>query len=140
MAFVIRLLKNEDIDRIYPEKERNAINSHIQMRNWGPNRNTWARDEERDAYLIWAGGGREMDPYTYLFSWGDEIVIFKMKSYCLFSFIYVSESLLPRIEEAKTLIAEALSVSGLLLEGNDKTIDYMRVPHAEFLPYPNAGA
>lgn len=51
----------------------------------------------------------------------------------------MTDDLLPRIEQLKPLIAEALSIAGEYFMGEESKF-YNRVPHAEFLPYPNKGA
>lgn len=136
MTFTIRPVQNEDLSRIClePVERRCMLPNDIVGLGW-----EWARDEERDVFLMQIGTGRKYSMFTYLFSWGEDVAVFELKGYCLFKFLYMSDTLLPRLEAAKPLIAEALKFSGLLLEGDEKTFDFQRVPHAEFLPYPDAG-
>lgn len=82
---------------------------------------------------------REDSSYRYLFGCGNGVAVLKKKSYCLFSFLYVSSSLLPRMEEIRALIREAFAVAGELIDGATDANDDSAVPNAQFVAIPDEG-
>lgn len=141
MAFLIEgLIRREVLDRAFPENFSVFHYTDYDEARLVELIHHWAYDEARDAFLISTGYSRHLAGFRYVFGWRGGVAILKMEGYCLFSFVYVSEALLPCLEDAKMLIAEALRIGGIYLQGNEESSEVNRVPHADFLPYPNVGA
>lgn len=138
MTFVIKPIQTEDIGRIYPGSEAEKIYGFTFAKDYKDylrfveRREVWAVDDDRNAFLLMLPLTREDSSYRYLFGCGDGVAVLKMESYCLFSFLYISSSLLPRLEEAKTLIREAFAVGGYLIDQEMAKTAVFAVPDAQF--------
>lgn len=82
---------------------------------------------------------REDSSYRYLFGYGNGVAVLRKRSYCLFSFLYVSSSLLPRMEEVRGLVREAFAAAGELIDGATDANDDSAVPNAQFVAIPDEG-
>lgn len=145
MNFVIKPIQTEDIDRIYPGSEAKKIYGFTFAKDYKDylrfveRREAWAVDHDRNAFLLMLPLTREDSSYRYLFGCGNGVAVLKKKSYCLFSFLYVSSSLLPRMEEIRALIREAFAVAGELIDGATDANDDSAVPDAQFVAIPDEG-
>lgn len=146
MTFVIRSVQADDVDRIYPDSEAAQIYRFTYLKDYKDYHHFAGRpgrlmvvDNERHAFLLMLPDTREDSSYRYLFGCGDGVAVLKKKSYCLFSFLYVSSSLLPRMAEVRTLIREAFAAAGELIDGTTDANDDAAVPDAQFVAIPDEG-
>lgn len=135
MAFVIRPLRHEDLDRIYPAGEEEQIRKFTYAKRHWPqdmHRKHWAVDEATGAWLLLLPAGRDDHLWRYMFGLDDGVVILRNEGYCLYSFMYVSPPLAARTDEVKDLIREAFKVGGELLDGTTDVTSTSAVPNALF--------
>lgn len=156
MAFEIGTITEEDLPFVFPNKhdfkwENITLNRATRDYFYGIYQDAnkrkeiagkrWVVDKERRAFMTVLAGSytHNVGPCTYLFGWEGGTAVFKRRDYCIYEFFRITNDLLPRIEQLKPLIAEALALGGESLEGVGGQF-YEAVPHAEFLPYPSKGA
>lgn len=143
MEFVIKPVKQEDLDRIYPEAEDAQIGKFThRKREWPESMHhaNWAVDERSGAFLLELPLSREDGSMKYLFGLDGGVAIIRNESYCLFSFLYVSDSLLDRMDHVKDLVREAFRVSGLMMDGKSADKGPDAVPFAQFVATIQEGA
>nr|WP_316640418.1 hypothetical protein [uncultured Roseateles sp.] len=135
MSYEIKPLKYEDLDRVYPEEEKDAIGRITKDRqNWmqcmhGSN---WAVDEQTGVFLTHLPGVRLDAAYRYLFGMPGGVALIRNEGYCLYSFLYVSPSLLDRMEEVKNRIREIFKMAGVEIDGVTDEESVFAVPNAQF--------
>lgn len=146
MAFELRKIREEDLPLIFPEVQDTTISPSKKRRMTreyyiGSKKDicklTTAIDLSRQAFMIWGGVIHELGLYTHIFGWGRGTAVICERGYCEFEFYEITEDLLPKMEELKQLIAEALSVSGRNMKGNEWELD--QVPYVNFWPYTKKG-
>lgn len=143
MNFVIKPVRHEDLERIYPETEDVHIGRFThRKRDWPENMHhaNWAVDEGSGAFLLELPLSREDSGMKYLFGLDGGLAIIRNESYCLFSFLYISDSLSSRMDDVKDLIREAFRVSGLMMNGRSVDKGPDAVPCAQFVATVQEGA
>ena len=132
MNYEIKPFKQEDLDRIYPEVESEAISritekkknwmQYVQGSNWIVN----------GVFLTHLPGVRLDAAYRYLFGMPGGVALIRNEGYCLYSFLYVSPGLLGRIEEVKEKIREIFKIAGVEINGVTDQESIFAVPNAQF--------
>lgn len=143
MAFVIKKIQQEDLDRLYPDSEADKIKRFTYPKDKYPAVRggwTWAIDDEQNVFLTQLPiKSRDDYIWKYLFGCDGGIAVIKKERYCLFSFLYLSPSLIHRIDEVKILIRDAFKSAGELIDGTTDENNDLAVPHAEFVPLSQEG-
>lgn len=146
MAFELRAMREEDLPLMYPEVHDITLSP---MKMLGATREYYlgrerkiykiniAIDPSRQAFMIRGGLIHELGWDTYILGWGRGTAVICQRDYCVYEFYEITEDLLPKMEELKQLIAEALSVSGRNMKGNEWELD--QVPYVNFWPYTKKG-
>ncbi len=134
MPYEIKPLRYEDLDRIYPEAEKDAIGrTTVEKRNWPQDmfRAPWAVDERSGVFLAWIPSVR-LDPASrYLFGMPGGVAILRMEAYCLFSVLYLSPGLRHRVDEVQANVRDVFKAAGMLLDGTTDENDELAVPNAQ---------
>lgn len=135
MAFVIKPLRHEDLDQIYPVGEEEQIGKiAYAKRDWPQDMHghTWAIDEQTRTFLLQLPATREGLFWRYLFGFDGGVALLRKERYCLYSFMYVSPKLMTQIDEVKSLIREVFKMAGEFIDGTTDESDTAAVPNAQF--------
>jgi hypothetical protein len=136
MNFEIKPVRHEDLDRIYPESEDAQIGKlTYRMRDWPQDmhRMRWAIDEGGGAFLLRLPLTKEDSSQKYLFRIDGGVVVLGNVGYCKFSYLYVSDRLMDRLDEVSKSIREAFRVSGMMIEKESAETGLDAVSYAEFV-------
>lgn len=145
MPFEIKPINQEAFDAVYtPELTQQLMGFvHPTRDRFDLSRRSWAVDPGRDAYFLEVSliNGKDWS-FSYLLIQGREFALVESEGHCRYSFVRLSPGFAWRPEEAESLVAQALRVGGVFLDGcynlppgfgmNLPNIN--AVPHAEFIP------
>jgi hypothetical protein len=135
MTYEIKRVKHEDLDRIYPEGEDDAISKFTHAKRHWPqdmHQMPWAVDEQLGVFLLKLPIMRDDTSRRYLFGMSGGVALIRQESYSTYSFLYVSPSLTSRIEEVKSRIREILRMAGEAIDGTTDEKSSFSVPNAKF--------
>jgi len=145
MPFEIKVIDQSTFDAIYTPQLTQQLNPFIHpIRDWFDlSRRRWVVDQDRNAYFLEVSLADRMDwAFSYVLIQDGEFALVRTEGHCRYSFVTVSAGFSLRLEEAKCLVADALRVGGVFLDGcydlppgfgmNLPNIN--AVPHAEFVP------
>ncbi len=134
MPYEIKSLQNDDLDRIYPEAEKQAIGrvttekAHLMGVLQG---SPWAIDEQSGVFLTHLPGVRLDAAYRYLFGMPGGVAILRMVGYCSFTVLYLSPSLRQRINDVQANVRDVFRATGMLIDGTTDANDEFAVPDAQ---------
>ena len=135
MSYVIKNLKHEDLDRIYPPAEDEAISMFTHAkRQWPQDMHglPWAIDEGTDTFLVLLPRLRIDVARRYLFGMPGGVVLIRFEKYCLYSFLYVSPGLQGQLDEVKRRIRDIFKMAGTNIDGTTHENSTFAVPNAQF--------
>jgi hypothetical protein len=92
MTYEIKKLKYEDLNRIYPEAEKEAIGRiTVDRDHWmeAMQDSPWIVDEQAGVFLSFLPGVRLDAAWRYLFGMPGGVALIRAEGYCLYSFLYV---------------------------------------------------
>lgn len=146
MSFEIKPIDQETLDSIYtPEIAEQLKNFIYPTQNWSDlSRRRWVMDSTRNAYFFEVSLADRLDwAFSYVFIQNGEFALVRTAGDCLYAFVTMSAGMAARLERAKCLIAEALRVGGVFLDGQyDLPSEFgvnlpniNAVPNAKFVPY-----
>lgn len=134
MTYEIKRIHHQDLDRIYPEAEKQAIGRvTTDKAHWmGVMQGSpWAIDEQSGVFLTHLPGVRLDAAYRYLFGMPGGVAILRMEAYCLFAVLYISPSLRHRIDEVQANVRDVFKAAGMLINGTTDENDEFAVPNAQ---------
>jgi len=134
MSYEIKPLKYEDLDRIYPEAEKDAIGRiTVEKRHWPQDmyRAPWAIDEQTGVFLAWIPSVRLDAACRYLFGMPGGVAILRMEAYCLFAVLYLSPGLRNRMNEVQANVRDVFRSAGEFIDGTVDENDPFAVPNAQ---------
>lgn len=146
MKFETKPIDQEFFDAIYtPEIARQLDNFIYPTQNWSDlSRRRWMVDTTQDAYFFEVSLADRLDwAFSYVFIQHGEFALIRTAGDCLYAFVTISAGMASRLERAKRLIAEALRVGGVFLDGQyDLPSEFgvnlpniNAIPDAQFVPY-----
>lgn len=134
MTYEIKRLTYADLDRIYPETEKEEIGRiTVEKHHWPQDMfcAPWAIDEETGVFLAWIPSVR-LDPANrYLIGMPGGVAILRTEGYCLYSILYLSPDLRNRMDEVRTNIRDVFSAAGEFIDGTTDAKDAFAVPNAQ---------
>lgn len=134
MTYEIKRLQYQDLDRIYPEAEKQAIGRITTDRaHWmgAMQGSPWAIDEQSGVFLSHLPGVRLDAAYRYLFGMPGGVAILRMQAYCLFTILYLSPGLRDRMDEVQANVRDVFKAAGMLIDGTTDENDELAVPNAQ---------
>jgi hypothetical protein len=134
MAFELKKLKYEDLDRIYPEAEKEAIGRITTEKRYWPKdmyQAPWAIDEKTGVFLAWIPGVRLDAAERYLFGMPGGVALLRMEAYCLFSILYLSPGLRDHMDEVQANVRDVFRAAGEFIDGTTDENDCFAVPNAQ---------
>lgn len=134
MTYEIKKLQYQDLDRIYPEAEKEALGRIIvEKRHWPQDmfRAPWAVDERSGVFLAWIPSERLDAANRYLFGMPGGVAILRMQAYCLFTVLYLSPSLRDRWDEVQANVRDVFKAAGEFIDGTTDENDAFAVPNAQ---------
>jgi hypothetical protein len=137
MAFVIKPLRHEDLDRIYPAGEEEQIKKFTYAKRHWPqdmHGHRWAIDEDTGAFLLRLPMSKDDVGMRYLFGCPTGRVLLRKEGYCLYSFLYVAPSLGTQMDDVKGQIRNAFRAAGEWIDGTTDEHDDRAVPNAQLTP------
>lgn len=146
MPFEIKPIQPEIFDAVYTPKLTNQLSAFIRpTRDWFDlSRRNWAVDRDQDAYFLEVSLADGKDwAFSYLLIQGQEFALVQSEGHCQYSFVTLSPGFAGRPGEAEHLVAQALRVGGVFLDGcfslppgfGMNLPDINAVPHAEFISH-----
>lgn len=135
MTYVIKPVRHEDLDQLYPVGEEKAIGLHTLHKNAWPqdmHNHKWARDDQTGIFLMGLPMERLDANFRYLFGMPGGVALIRQEGHCLYSFLYVSPGLSGRMEEVKAHIREIFKLVGWFIDGTTDESDVFAVPNAQF--------
>jgi hypothetical protein len=133
MSYEIKPLRYEDLDRIYPEAEKDAIGRITnEKRHWPQDMygGAWAVDEQTGVFLAYIPCVRLDPARRYLFGIPGGVAILRMEAYCLFAVLYLSPGLRDRMDEVQTHVRDVFRAVGEFIDGTTDENDAFAVPNA----------
>lgn len=120
MTFEIKPIDQAIFDAVYTPGLTHQLNRFIRPhRDWFDlNRRLWVVDQARDAYFLEVSLADPMNwAFSYVLIQHGEFALVRAEGHCRYSFVTVSAGFALRLDEAKCLVAEALRVGGVFLDG-----------------------
>lgn len=120
MPFEIKLIDQQTFDAVYTPKLTNQLSGFIHpTRDWFDlSRRRWMVEQARDIYFLEASLAGRMDwAFSYVLIQNGEFALIRTEDHFHYVFVKVSEGLFSRLDEVKDLVAEALRVGGVFLDG-----------------------
>lgn len=144
MPFEIMPIDQETFDGVYTPELTNQLSRFIHpTREWFDlNRRRWVVDDVRNAYFLEVSLVNGEDwAFSYLLIQGKEFALVQSEGHCRYSFVTLSPGFSNRPDEAENLVAQALRVGGVFLDGcyslpsgfGMNLPDINAVPQAEFI-------
>ena len=146
MRFEIKPIDQETLDSIYTPEIAAQLKPFIYpTQNWSDlSRRRWVVDNIQNAYFFEVSLADRLDwAFSYVFIQNGEFALVRTAGEGLYAFVAISPGMAARLERAKCLIAEALRVGGVFLDGQyDLPSEFgvnlpniNAVPNAQFVPY-----
>lgn len=146
MRFEIKPIDQEALDSIYTQDIAEQLKHFIYpTQNWSDlSRRRWVVDSTQNAYFFEVSLADRLDwAFSYVFIQNGEFALVRTAGECLYAFVTISAGMAARLERVKCLIAEALRVGGVFLDGQyDLPSEFgvnlpniNAVPNAQFVPY-----
>lgn len=146
MPFEIKPIDQQTFDAVFTPRLTNQLSGFIHpTRDWFDlSRRWWMVEEARDIYFLEASLAGHMDwAFSYVLIQNGDFALVRTEDDFHYSFMKVSAGFFLRIDEIKDLVAQALRVGGIFLDGcydlppgfgmNLPNIN--AVPRAEFVPH-----
>jgi hypothetical protein len=151
MRFEIRPIDQNTFDSVYTPTIAEQLEDFIYpTQNWSElGRRQWVIDEIQGAYFFEVSLADRQDwNFSYVFIQDEKFALVRTEGDGLYAFVTISEGFAGRLDEVKRLIAEALRVGGVFLDGQyDLPSEFgvnlpniNAVPNAQFVSYLAAGA
>ena len=134
MTYEIKKLKYEDLDRIYPEAEKEAIGRITTEKRFWPRDmygGSWAIDEQTGVFLAYIPSVRLDAANRYVFGMPGGVALLRKEAYCLFSALYLSPGLSDRMAEVQANVRDIFRAAGELIDGRTDENDEFAVPNAQ---------
>lgn len=134
MTYEIKRLQYQDLDRIYPEAEKQAIGRvTAEKAHWMSvmQGSPWAIDEQSGVFLAHLPGVRLDAAYRYLFGMPGGVALLRMESYCLFTVLYLSPGLRDRKDEMQANVRDVFKAAGMLIDATTDENNELAVPNAQ---------
>lgn len=134
MTYEIKKLQYQDLDRIYPEAEKDGIGRFTtEKRHWPQDMygGAWAVDEQTGVFLAYIPCERLDAARRYLFGMPGGVAILRMQAYCLFTVLYLSPSLRDRWDEVQANVRDVFKAAGEFIDGTTDENDAFAVPNAQ---------
>jgi hypothetical protein len=146
MRFEIKPIDQETLDSIYtPEIAEQLKNFIYPTQNWSDSsRRRWVVNSLHNAYFFEVSLADRVNwAFSYVFIQNGEFALVRTAGECLYAFVAVSAGMVARLERVKAMIAEALRVGGVFLDGKyDASSEFgvnvrniNAVPKAQFVHY-----
>ena len=135
MDYEIKRVKHEDLDRIYPDGEDEAISKFTHAkRHWPQDMHhiSWAINEQSGVFLMALPMMRVDVANRYIFGMPGGVALIRQEKYCLYSLLYVSPGLQRRVDEVKDRIREIFKMAGEAIDGTTDENSSFAVPNAQF--------
>ncbi len=135
MAYVIKNLKPEDLDQIYPPAEDEAISMFTYAkRQWPQDMHglPWAIDEGTGTFLLRLPRLRIDVARRYMFGMPGGVAMIRFEKYCLYSFLYISPSLQSHLGDVTVRIRDTFKMAGEEIDGTSDKNSTFAVPNAQF--------
>ena len=120
MPFEIKPIDQHTFDAVYTPKLTNQLSGFIHpTRDWFDlSRRRWMVEQARDIYFLEASLAGRMDwAFSYVLIQNGEFALLRTEDHFHYSFVKVSTGFFFRLDEVKELVAEALRVGGVFLDG-----------------------
>lgn len=120
MPFEIKPIDQDTFDAVYTPKLTIQLSSFIHpTRDWFDlSRRRWMVEQARDIYFLEVSLAGRMDwAFSYVLIQNGEFALVSTEDHFQYSFVKVSTGFFFRLDEVKDLIAQALRVGGVHLDG-----------------------
>jgi hypothetical protein len=120
MPFEIKSIDQQTFDAVYTPQLTNQLNGFIHpTRDWFDlSRRRWMVEQARGIYFLEASLADRTDwAFSYVLIQNGEFALVRTEDHFHYAFVKISAGFLLRLDEVKGLVAEALRVGGVHLDG-----------------------
>lgn len=120
MPFEIKPIDQQTFDAVFTPRLTNQLSGLIHpTRDWFDlSRRRWMVEQARDIYFLEASLAGHLDwAFSYVLIQNGDFALVRTEDHFHYSFVKVSAGFFLRIDEIKDLVAQALRVGGIFLDG-----------------------